>query len=381
VITLSVVVVLLAVALVGTWLIIYPMLRQQGRMLVRLEAIEERLAEAGVAPQSQTDGKPTRPAELAVGALVPSFCLPDLAARNVTLEDFRGRRVLLVHWSFDCGFCEQIAPALATLGGDLQKRNVELVLVSYGDADANRRLAQQHGLTCPILLQRPSTPIEAFVTLGTPAAYLLDEQGRVARRLALGANEVPVLAREATARRGLPSERSLADSRIQREGLKAGTVAPSFSLPDLDGDTVSLEQYRGRRLLLIFSDPHCGPCDALARKLAGVRHEHQENGLALLMVSRGALEDNRRKAFEHAIEFPIVIQPGWRISKQYGIFAMPVAFLIDEKGVIEHDVARGPDEILALARASPADETQAPVRSARTDVLAVSRVGLDRESV
>jgi hypothetical protein len=106
VITLSVVVVLLAAALVGTWLIIYPMLSQQGRMLVRLEAIEERLAEAGVAPQSQTDGKPTRPAELAVGALVPSFCLPDLAARNVTLEDFRGRRVLLVHWNFDCGFCE-----------------------------------------------------------------------------------------------------------------------------------------------------------------------------------------------------------------------------------------------------------------------------------
>jgi peroxiredoxin len=377
-------VVLLGVVLAGTWLIIYPILRQQGRMLMRVEAIEDRLANPGLASQPQTEGTAPRPTELAIGAPAPSFRLPELAGSSVGLEELRGRRVLLVHWSFDCGFCEQIAAELAKLNGDLQRRNVELVLVSYGDADENRRLAQKHGLSCPILLQQPSTRIEVFATLGTPAAYLLDEQGRVARRLALGAGEVPVLAREAAARRALRSERSLEDSRIERDGLKAGTPAPSFSLPDLDGDIVSLKQYRGRRLLLIFSDPQCGPCDALARKLAGVVREHQDDGLALLMVSRGDLQDNRRKAAEHAIEFPVVIQPGWRVSKQYGIFAMPVAFLVDEKGVIEQNVARGPKEILALASSSPADETHGAYAlggNGRPRRLRASRVSLDRESV
>jgi len=370
VMTLWILVVFLGAGLVGTWLIIYPILRQQGRMLVRLEAIEDRVAQAGVAAQSAT-GKPTRPAELAVGAPVPPFCLPDLTGANVTLEELRGRRALLVHWSFDCGFCERIAADLATLEGQLRQRNVALILLSYGDGDANRRSAHKYGLGCRILLQDPSTRIEAFGTLGTPAAYLVDEQGRVAQHLALGANEVPALARQAAARRALPSERSLEDSRIEREGLKAGTPAPSFILPDLDGTPVSLKQYLGRRLLLIFSDPHCGPCDELACKLASLDREHRDDRLALVMVSRGEPDENRRKASEHAIGFPIVIQPGWTVSKTYGIFAMPVAFLIDEKGVIERDVARGPDEIFALARACVANQTQAPTRSARTDVLAV----------
>lgn len=342
------------VALLCTWLIIYPMLRQQGRVLVRLEAIEERLAAAGlVVPQETDDGRPAPPAGLAVGAAVPAFRLPDLADKTVALDDFRGRRVLLVHWSPDCGFCEQIAPDLAKLEGDLRRRNVETVLVSYGDNESNRRLAEEHGLNSPILLQDTSTQIDAFKTLGTPAAYLLDKEGRVAEPLALGADEVPLLARRAAARRRPRAERALSESRIEREGLKAGTPAPSFSLPDLAGRTVSLEQYRGRRLLLVFSDPHCEPCDVLARELAGRRRERQHNQLDVLMISRGEVEENRRKASEHAIEFPIVIQPGWRISKKYGIFATPVAFLVNENGVIEKEVARGTDQILAVADELP----------------------------
>src|SRR5438105_6606650 len=48
--------------------------------------------------------------------------------------------------------------------------------------------------------------------------------------------------------------RSLARSRINRSGLKAGTRAPAFSLPRLEGGELSLEQLRGRRVLLVFSD-------------------------------------------------------------------------------------------------------------------------------
>ena len=68
------------------------------------------------------------------------------------------------------------------------------------------------------------------------------------------------------------------------------------------------------------------------------------------MVSRGEPEENRRKAAEHGVEFPVVIQPQWKLSKEYGIFATPVAFLINEDGVIAKNVANGAHEILALAR-------------------------------
>ena len=64
------------------------------------------------------------------------------------------------------------------------------------------------------------------------------------------------------------SSRSLTQSKIKRDGLKAGTPAPDFRLPRLDGrGELSLEEMRGRRVLLVFSDPHCGPCNMIAPEL------------------------------------------------------------------------------------------------------------------
>ena len=198
--------------------------------------------------------------------------------------------------------------------------------------------------------------------MGTPAAYLLDDRRRIAKPVAVGAREVPKLAEEAAGgRRRLASERPLSESLVEREGLKAGVPAPTFELPDLGGRPVSLGDTRGRRVLLVFSDPECGPCDALLPDLARLEREHRGNGLAVVMVGRGEPEENRRKAEAFGVEFPVVLQPGWRLSKQYGIFATPVAFLIDEEGVIERDVARGPTEILDLARESLSAERRAPI--------------------
>ena len=49
-------------------------------------------------------------------------------------------------------FCELLAPDLAQFQADLATSNVQLVLASPEDAESNRELALEHGLTCPILL-------------------------------------------------------------------------------------------------------------------------------------------------------------------------------------------------------------------------------------
>jgi peroxiredoxin len=162
--------------------------------------------------------------------------------------------------------------------------------------------------------------------------------------------------------------RSLARSKLKRDGLKAGTLAPDFRLPRLDGhDELSLEQLRGRPLLLVFSDPHCGPCNALAPELEKFHRqqratEHRltltlspsegereaEKGVAVVMISRGDPKENRAKVKEHGLTFPIVLQQHWEISRRYAMFATPIAYLIDEAGVIEKDVAVGVEPIQAL---------------------------------
>jgi len=120
-------------------------------------------------------------------------------------------------------------------------------------------------------------------------------------------------------------------------------------LPDLDGHTVSLDDYRNRRVLLVFGDPHCGSCDELGPDLARMHQEHHNNGLAVILVGRGSKEENRSKTEQFGLQFPVVLQDKWKLSKEYGIFATPVAFLIAENGVIAKDVAVGKDAISALA--------------------------------
>jgi peroxiredoxin len=350
-------IVLLLLILISMWIGFYQLVKQQGRILLRLDELERNAKAAGTGPDNLNEE--TKPNGLPLETDFPTFKFPDLSGRTVALEDFHGKRVLLIHWNFKCGFCDSIAPELARLETTFEKRSVQLALVAYGDPRSNRERAAEYGLNCPILLMTDHGKPEPFEELGTPVAYLLDEQGRVAAPLANGADRVLELAREVAYPRTksgggkhqhsrLPGERPLTESRIERDGLKAGTPAPVFRLPDLQGRMVSLEEYRGRRVLLVFSDPQCGPCDELAPELARLDQEHANNGLALVLVGRGNAEENRRKAAQFGIKFPVVLQEKWKLSKEYGIFATPVAFLINESGVIARDVAVGKDAILAL---------------------------------
>jgi peroxiredoxin len=285
---------------------------------------------------------------------VPAFTLPDLAGNPVRLEDFRGQRVLLVHWSPNCGFCDRIAEELGELDAALRAHKVRIVLLANGDGDRNRQLAEQHALTLPILLLAGGAPVarEVFENQGTPVAYLLDADGKVAAPLAIGADRVPALARQLLEEGGAKQRfgtRSLHGSHILRDGLSAGTQAPDFTLPDVAGrGDVALDAYRGRKVLLVFSDPDCGPCQDLAPRLAELHRAHEGNGLAVIMVGRGDVEANRRKVEEHGFGFPVVAQRKWELSRAYGIFATPVGFLIDERGVIARDVAKGANAILEL---------------------------------
>ncbi len=338
--------------------VVLQLLRQHGAILLRLDELEQRLRPPDAAGDPGGPGE-SRPAGLPVGTPLRPFSLPDFTGKKLSLDDFPGRR-LLVHWSPDCGFCEHIASDLAELQDDVRRQGAEIILVSWGAAAANRRFAEQHGLGYPILLQEGSEPLEEFRGLGTPVGYLVDARGRLASPLAYGGEEVLKLAGElAAGRRRLPGQRPLSQSRIERRGLRAGTPAPAFELPDLHGKPVSLAAFRGQRVLLVFSDPNCGPCTALAPELARFHRDHDDHDLAVLMVSRGDAETNRSKAQQLGLNFPIVIQPGWRISKRYGIFATPVAFLVDEQGTLARDVAQGHEQILALAEqalATPKDE-------------------------
>ena len=327
----------------GLGVLVYRLLFDRGRLLLQIQALEQRLGELYSIPnreQIAAEGLP-------VGSPGPDFALPDLDGTERPLEEWRGRRLVLVFFNPDCRFSMELLPELASV----QAAN-ELAIVATGEPDRIRALAAEHDLPYPVLLQESTEVFDLFRLVGTPSAYALDESGRIAAPLALGGDAVLELVRGRSAPRDAGATtrittKSLAHSRLLRTGLEAGTLAPEFTLPNLDGGTTSLADYRGRRVLLAFVDPECAPCDILAPSLERLHRERDD--LAVLAVSRGDAEENRSKAEQHGLTFPIVIQRHWDTSRDYGMFAVPIAWLVDEDGALATDIAIGPEKILELA--------------------------------
>jgi peroxiredoxin len=136
----------------------------------------------------------TSTAGLPLGTEVAPFALADLEGERVGLEALRGRRFLLVNWSPACVFCLRIAGELAELVPALRAHGVDLILMATGSADDNRGVLSDSGLDCTVLLDHDAD-VDLFRGLGTPCAYLVDEEGKIASNLALGAIQVPALAK------------------------------------------------------------------------------------------------------------------------------------------------------------------------------------------
>jgi peroxiredoxin len=120
-------------------------------------------------------------------------------------------------------------------------------------------------------------------------------------------------------------------SRLGRDGLKAGKKAPDFTLPCVAGGEVSLHDFTGRKVLLIFTQSGCAPCHDMAPEFNRVQNkgEHQ-----VLVVNNGEPNESRAWAAEIHAGFPVLMQEKFSVAKRYEIFATPFAFVIDELGMI-----------------------------------------------
>jgi peroxiredoxin len=304
--------------LAGGWLG-WQLLRQNGRLLLRVEGLENQLNEIEFGGAEEPTGLP-------IGAEAPAFELPDLAGERKSLTQFRGQPLLLIFFHPDCGFCREMMPKLAALPSEgraprvLDSHNVKedkglvelgppvdgmdgksrLVIITSGDVEKNRQLFAEHKVSCPVLLQKDSGVATTYRSHGTPSGYLIDPAGKIASELAMGAEALLALAKgkAESGKQNTEMEqnvsgaagtaagngdgsasrfggRSLARSKIKRDGLKAGTPAPDFRLPRLDGKgDLSLSELRGKRVVLVFSSPGCGPCNTIAPELEKFHRSH-----------------------------------------------------------------------------------------------------------
>jgi methylamine dehydrogenase accessory protein MauD len=117
--------------------------------------------------------------------------------------------------------------------------------------------------------------------------------------------------------------------RLGRDGLKPGKKAPDFTLPSANGNEVSLHDFAGRKVLLVFTQSGCSPCKAIIPELNRLGPVEQ-----VLVINNGDPDATRKWNTEVGARFPVLGQEKFSVSKKYEVYATPFAFLIDERGLI-----------------------------------------------
>ena len=115
---------------IGTWLA-HELVRQNGRILLRLESIEQQIG-TGALPRA--GAKRQEAGGLPLGTIAPDFELPDLTGVRRKLSEFREQNVLLVFFNPQCGFFTKMAADLAALPVDGGDQRAVPVVVTTGDA-------------------------------------------------------------------------------------------------------------------------------------------------------------------------------------------------------------------------------------------------------
>src|SRR5215212_5166172 len=147
------------------------------------------------------------------------------------------------------------------------------------------------------------------------------------------------------------------------EGLAFGAPAPAFSLSGLYGETMTLDALRAtdKPVLLLFTDPGCGPCNAMMGDVGKWQRDLSEK-LTIAVVTRGSLEDSRNKAKQHNLTH-VLMQRDNEVADAYQTYGTPTAVLVRPDGTIGSAAAGGAQQIRTLVK--QAAEGKVPVPSPR----------------
>jgi thiol-disulfide isomerase/thioredoxin/uncharacterized membrane protein YphA (DoxX/SURF4 family) len=141
-------------------------------------------------------------------------------------------------------------------------------------------------------------------------------------------------------------------------GLPVGAWAPAFSLPDLAGQLVTLQELllAGRPLLLVFTLPGCNPCLELLPRLVAWSAQHAER-VTIVLIGEGGSEAIAREV-NGSDSLLVLAQEGREVSELFDISGTPSAVAITPDGRIARQAAKGAPGIEAalselLAPAAP----------------------------
>ncbi len=143
-----------------------------------------------------------------------------------------------------------------------------------------------------------------------------------------------LLATDRTARKSALSELSTETQNPLDKFI--GKPALDFKAVDLNGETLSLEKYRGKIILLDFWATRCPLCIKEMPHLKQTYNKFKNQGFIIIGISQDRrLEPLKTFISEEGITWPQHFDNGGQIAKMYNLTHLPTTFLMDGKGIIQ----------------------------------------------
>jgi peroxiredoxin len=142
-------------------------------------------------------------------------------------------------------------------------------------------------------------------------------------------------------------------------GLPVAAPAPPFELAAYEGGSRSLRQLleQGKPLLLVFTNPTCGPCVTLFQEIKEWQDAHSEQ-LTIALLSFGTIKENFVNVARNGLG-QVLLQKQREVAEQYGANLTPSAVVVNPNGRIASELAAGAEEIRALLAAVLTDSGNA----------------------
>lgn len=139
-------------------------------------------------------------------------------------------------------------------------------------------------------------------------------------------------------------DNSSSELSVAKGGL-VGKVAPDFTLTDMQGEKVTLSQFRGKVVILNFWATWCPPCREEMPSMERLYRDLESKGLVMLAVN---VEENGKKAVSQFLQkrsysFPILLDSDNVAQNTYGVFRFPESFIIDRNGIVVEKIIGGRD--------------------------------------
>lgn len=306
-------------------------------------------------PQPASVPKPT-PAGLPIRAPAPAFTASNLDGELVTLGSLRTARkpILLIFGDLQEAGSNALLPEIGRWQSEHGDR-LNTVLMARGPANANRAKSAEHGLAT-VLVQKDREIADLYRVDGMPAAVLVRPDGKIGSTLANGADQIRNLAQRAieTLAKSPPPRPQPAAPPAEPSAVPSldapspaptvGATAPSIRLPDLEGRPVDLAEFRGSDVAVLFWNPTCNFCRRLLPELKAWDGAPPAGAPRLLLVAGGSEEANRALGFRA----PVLLDATFDTGRAFGAHGTPSAVLIDAQGRIASTVATGGSSVMAL---------------------------------